>query len=386
MIPYGRQSIDDADIQAVVDVLKSDFLTQGPKVPEFERRLCEYTNAKFASVSNSATSSLHLACMALGLKEGDCLWSSAITYVASVNCAFSCGADVELIDIDPQTYNICLNSLGEKLKHAAKKNALPKIIVAVHMAGQSCDMKAIREMSQAYGIKLIEDASHAIGASYAGKKVGCCEYSDISVFSFHPVKIITSAEGGAALTNCPALAEKLNLLRSHGITRDPDAMTEAPHGPWYYQQLMLGANYRMTELQAALGASQLRKIDRFVSRRAEIANEYTDAFEGLPIATPQLISDAQSAWHLYIIQLKLDEMSVTHLEVFEALRKGGLGVNLHYIPLHFQPYIRSRIRGVKQFSNAERYYGRAISLPIFPQMTNEDCDAVISLVRDVTSG
>ena len=337
MIPYGRQDITQADIDAVVGVLQSDFLTQGPQVPLFEQRVAEHVGAQYALAVNSATSALHIACLALRLGPGDWLWTSPVTFVASANCGLYCGAQVDFVDIDPRTYNLCPLALEKKLIEAAKTGKLPKVVVPVHLCGQSCDMVAIHALSQRYGFKIIEDASHAIGGKYKGEFIGNGRYSDITVFSFHPVKIITTAEGGMALTNDAELAHKMALLRSHGITRDPVQMTHAPDGPWYYQQIDLGFNYRMTELQAALGISQMDRLDQYVARRHELAERYDELLADLPLTRPWQHPDSYSGLHLYVIRLKLDQIGKTHRAGFDALRELGIGVNLHYIPIYLQP-------------------------------------------------
>lgn len=372
MIPYGRQDITQADIDAVVEVLKSDFLTQGPMVPRFEQAVADYVGAAYAVAVNSATSALHLACRALGLGPGDVLWTSPITFVASANCARYCGAEVDFVDIDPRTYNLCPQALERKLIEAERIGRLPKVVVPVHLCGQPCDMAAIHALAQRYGFRVIEDASHAIGARYRGEPVGNCRYSDITVFSFHPVKIITTAEGGMALTNDAALAEKMALLRSHGITREPEKMTHAPDGPWYYQQIELGFNYRMTELQAALGLSQLERLDAYVAQRTKLAQQYDELLAGLPVVTPWQHPDGASAWHLYVIRLQLGSQLLSHRKVFEALREQGVGVNLHYIPVHLQPYYRVLGFRPGDFPEAESYYAAVISLPLYPGLSDEN--------------
>ncbi|WP_165741221.1 UDP-4-amino-4,6-dideoxy-N-acetyl-beta-L-altrosamine transaminase [Pseudoalteromonas sp. Z1A6] len=378
MIPYGKQDITQADIDAVVNILKSDFLTQGPQVPAFERALMDSSGANHALAVNSATSALHIACLALELGAGDILWTTPVTFVASANCGLYCGASVDFVDIDPATYNLCPVALKEKLIRAKKEGILPKVLVAVHLCGQPCDMKAIHALSIEYGFKVIEDASHAIGGRYLEQPIGSCEYSDITVFSFHPVKIVTTAEGGAALTNSKALADKMALYRSHGITRDEALMENASHGGWYYEQVDLGFNYRMTELQAALGVSQMSRLSEFVSARHELAVRYYDKLASLPIVLPYQLPNTYSGLHLYVIRLNLNEISKTHKEVFDELRENGIGVNLHYIPVHLQPYYQKM--GFKQgdFPNAESYYSNAISLPMFHGMTHEQQDEVIS--------
>lgn len=381
MIPYGRQDITQADIDAVTAVLTSDFLTQGPAVPRFEAAVAKASGASHAIAVNSATSALHIACLALGLGPGGLLWTSPITFVASANCALYCGADVSFVDIDPHTYNMCPQALAQKLAVAEAQGRLPDIVVPVHMCGQPCDMHAIHALSQRYGFKIIEDASHAIGASYRGQPVGNCQYSDIAVFSFHPVKIITTAEGGMAMTNNPELANRMALLRSHGITRDAAQMTHAPDGPWYYQQIDLGFNYRMTELQAALGLSQMQRLGTYVSMRHELARRYDQRLAALPLARPWQHPDAYSAYHLYVIRLSADSPRRKHAEVFQSLRDQGIGVNLHYIPVHTQPYYQRLGFRLGDYPAAEAYYGEAISLPLYPALSTDQQDKVIKAVE-----
>lgn len=383
MIPYGKQEITQQDIDAVVDVLKSDFLTQGPQVPAFEEALKGHTGATYSLAVNSATSALHIACLALDLGKGDKLWTTPVTFVASANCGLYCGADVDFVDIDPQTYNMSIDALEEKLIHAKSVNALPKVIIPVHLCGQSCDMKAIHALSKEYGFKIIEDASHAIGGRYLEQPIGCCEYSDITVFSFHPVKIVTTAEGGAVMTNSQELADKMALYRSHGITRDADQMQNESHGGWYYEQIDLGFNYRMTELQAALGVTQITRLDDFVSARHKLATRYNQLLTELPITLPYQLEGTYSGLHLYVIRLQLDKISKTHREVFEALREQGIGVNLHYIPVHTQPYYQNMGFQIGDFPESERYYQEAISLPMFHVMTEEQQDTVIRVLSNV---
>jgi UDP-4-amino-4,6-dideoxy-N-acetyl-beta-L-altrosamine transaminase len=382
-IPYGKQDITQADIDAVVQVLKSDFLTQGPCVPQFEQAVATKVGAEHAVATNSATSALHLACKALGLGPGDSLWTSPITFVASANCALYCGASVDFVDIDPRTYNLCPKALEQKLLQAQQNGTLPKVVVAVHLCGQSCDMAAIHSLAQRFDFKVIEDAAHAIGGKYKNEYIGNCRYSDISIFSFHPVKIITTAEGGMALTNNSELADQMELLRSHGITRDPDLMTHAPDGPWYYQQIDLGYNYRMTELQAALGQSQLQRLDEYVHRRHQLAQRYNDLLADLPITTPWQHPDCYSAYHLYVIRLQLDKISKNRRQVFELLRDQGIGVNLHYIPVHTQPYYQNMGFSEGDYPETERYYREAISLPLFPGLKNEDLTRIVSNLREM---
>ncbi|WP_394210457.1 UDP-4-amino-4,6-dideoxy-N-acetyl-beta-L-altrosamine transaminase [Enterovibrio calviensis] len=379
MIPYGKQTISQADIDAVVDVLSSNFITQGPKVGEFEHAIASKIGAKYAIASNSATSSLHLACLALGLREGLRLWTSPNTFVASANCGLYCGAEVDFVDIDPVSYNLCPEKLAEKLALAKQENTLPHVLVAVHMCGQSCDMEAIHRLSKQYGFKVIEDASHAIGGRYQGDYIGSCRYSDITVFSFHPVKIITTAEGGMAITNDLALAKALESLRSHGVTRDPAELVDAGQGAWYYEQQGLGYNFRMTDLQAALGVSQLTRLDAFVKRRNALARRYNRLLENLPLATPTLLESCESAWHLYVIQLAEPDC---RRHVFDTLRAKGIGVHVHYIPVHTQPYYRELGFDWGQFPVAENYYHAALSLPLFFDMTEDEQDQVVAALTE----
>ena len=383
MIPYGRQDITQADIDAVVAVLESDFLTQGPKVPEFERLLSAYSGASYAVAVNSATSALHIACLALGLGEGDYLWTTPITFVASANCGLYCGAKIDFVDIDPATYNLCPVALEKKLRVAQAQGVLPKIVVPVHLCGQPCDMQAIHALSQKYGFHIIEDASHAIGGKYKHEPIGNCRYSDITIFSFHPVKIITTAEGGMALTNNLQLFEKMNLLRSHGITRDAALMQNEPHGSWYYEQIDLGFNYRMTELQAALGISQAARLDHYVARRHVLAERYNALLADLPLVVPYQHPDSYSGLHLYVVRLQLDKIRLSHRDVFEAMRAAGIAVNLHYIPVHTQPYYQNRGFLKGSFPAAEQYYAEAISLPMYPLLTEQQQDEVIAVIRKV---
>lgn len=383
MIPYGRQDITQADIDAVVGVLQSDFLTQGPQVPQFESTVAQYCGAAHAVAVNSATSALHIACLALGLGPGDWLWTTPITFVASANCGLYCGAQVDFVDIDPRTYNLCPDALEAKLKAAEQTGRLPKVVVAVHLCGQPCNMAAIHALSRRYGFSVIEDASHAIGGKYQGEPIGNGRYSDITVFSFHPVKIITTAEGGMAVTNSIELANKMALLRSHGVTRDAAQMTHAPDGPWYYQQIDLGFNYRMTELQAALGISQMTRLDDYVARRHALANRYNELLEGLPLTLPWQHPDSYSGLHLYVVRLQLNKINITHQQVFEQLRKQGIGVNLHYIPVHTQPYYQRMGFKVGDYPQAEQYYSQAISLPMFQGMTHGQQNEVVTAVKQV---
>jgi UDP-4-amino-4,6-dideoxy-N-acetyl-beta-L-altrosamine transaminase len=380
-IPYGRQDINQADIDAVVAVLKSDFLTQGPVVPKFEQAVANHCGASHALAVNSATSALHIACMALELGPGDWLWTSPITFVASANCGLYCGAQIDFVDIDARTYNMCPQALERKLIVAENEGRLPKVVVSVHFCGQPCDMEAIHALAQRFDFKIIEDASHAIGGKYRGEPIGNCRYSDITVFSFHPVKIITTAEGGMALTNSAELANKMALSRSHGITRDPGQMTHESDGPWYYQQIDLGFNYRMTELQAALGVSQITRLEAYVARRHELANRYDKLLASLPVTTPWQHPDTYSGMHLYVIRLQLDKISRSHLQVFNALRDLGIGVNLHYIPVHTQPHYQLMGFQPGDFPQAQSYYREAISLPMFQTLTNAQQDKVLAALE-----
>lgn len=382
MIRYGQQDITQADIDAVVAVLKSINLTQGPNIPQFEQSVQEHTGARHAVAVSSATSALHIACLALDLGPGDWLWTTPNTFVASANCALYCGAQVDFVDIDPRTYNLCPRKLEEKLVAAEKAGRLPKIVVPVHLAGQPCDLEAIHALSQKYGFKIIEDASHAIGGKYKGEPIGNGRYSDITVFSFHPVKIITTAEGGMALTNSDELATRLGLLRSHGITRDPALMTQAMDGPWYYQQVALGYNYRMTDLQAALGVSQMTRLVPYVARRHEIADRYNQLLAGLPVTLPWQHPDSYSGYHLYVIRLQLDRIERSHLQVFEMLRAKDIMVNLHYIPVHTQPYYQRMGFKPGDYPEAERYYREAISIPMHPTLSDAEQDFVVASLRE----
>lgn len=369
-IPYGRQDISEVDIQAVVDVLRSDFLTQGPTVPAFEKKVSAYCGAQHALAVNSATSALHIACLALDVGPDDWVWTTPITFVASANCARYCGAKVDFVDIDPLTYNMSVKSLRKKLADAETQGRLPKVVIPVHLCGQPCEMEAIHALSKQYGFHVIEDASHAIGGRYMGDPIGNCRFSSITVFSFHPVKVITTGEGGMALTNDPALAVRMARLRSHGITREVGEMTHDSDGPWYYQQLELGFNYRMTDMQAALGLSQMMRLDEFVSKRHSIAARYEELLASLPVMRPWQHPDGYSGLHLYVIRLQLDAIKATHKEVFERMRTAGIGVNLHYIPVYRQPYYAKMGFNPADFPEAERYYKEAISLPMFPGLTD----------------
>jgi UDP-4-amino-4,6-dideoxy-N-acetyl-beta-L-altrosamine transaminase len=377
-IPYGRQSIDQSDIEAVIAVLKSEFLTQGPVVPLFENAISSYCNVAYAVATNSATSALHISCLALGVGPGDLVWTSPITFVASANCALYCGANVDFVDIDSRTYNMDVSLLEKKLIAANKENRLPKVVIPVHLCGQSCDMEAIHRLSITYGFKIIEDASHAIGAKYQNESVGNCKYSDITVFSFHPVKIITTTEGGLATTNDPILANRMRLYRSHGITRNPEEMNQVPDGSFFYQQIELGYNYRMTDVQAALGLSQLKRLDKFVCRRHEIVNMYNSYLEKINVTIPFQNPDTYSSFHLYIIRV---HDASRHKDIFESLRLDGILVNLHYIPVYRHEYYKRIGFNYSNFPEAEKYYSEAISLPIYYELTDEQVASVAKAIE-----
>ena len=381
MIPYGKQDINQSDIDSVINVLRSDFLTQGPQSPLFEKKVSEYCGSNYAVAVNSATSALHIACLALGLGEGDHLWTTPNTFVASANCGLYCGARVDFVDINPLTYNLSSEELERKLIQAKKDEKLPKVVVPVHFAGQSCEMKKIHELSKQYGFFIIEDASHAIGGKYLDKPIGGCQYSDITIFSFHPVKIITTAEGGLATTNNKKLSEKMQLFRSHGITRDQALMSKKADGAWYYQQIDLGFNYRMTELQAALGVSQMDRLDEFIVKRHTLQERYDQLLKELPITIPYQSSLSYSALHLYPIQIDLRKIKIDREQVFNSLRESGIGVNIHYVPVHTQPYYLEMGFKVGSFPVAESYYSQAISLPLFSQLSFDDQDKIISTLK-----
>ena len=386
IIPYGRQDITEDDIQAVVKVLRSDFITQGPVVPAFETAVASYCGAEHAVAVNSATSALHLACLALGVGQGDIVWTTPITFVASANCALYCGASVDFVDIDPRTYNLSVERLAEKLAQAEKIGKLPKVVIPVHLCGQPCDMVGIHALGQRYGFKIIEDASHAIGGRYQNEPIGNCRYSDITIFSFHPVKIITSGEGGMALTNDVQLARKLQLFRSHGITSTPTEMQpRPPEEIWNYQQIDLGFNYRMTDILAALGLSQMQRLDKFVTRRHHIAERYNQLLSSLPVITPYQHADGYSGFHLYVIRLQLGEIKQTQRQVYEALRAAGILVNLHYIPVYRQPYYANMGFEAGYCPEAEQYYGEAISIPMYPVLTEAQQDQVVAALKGTIS-
>jgi UDP-4-amino-4,6-dideoxy-N-acetyl-beta-L-altrosamine transaminase len=382
LIPYGRQQITSADIEAVAAVLRSDFLTQGPVVPRFERAVADRCGARRAVAMNSGTSALHLACRALGLGPGDFLWTVPNTFVASANCARYCGADVDFVDIDPQTWNLDVRALGVKLRAARDRGRLPKVVVPVHFAGQPTEQEAIWDLAREFGFAVLEDASHSIGASRCGERVGSCRWSHVTVFSFHPVKTITTAEGGMALTNDEELAARMALLRSHGITRDAKRMQSPDEGPWYYEQLDLGHNYRLTDLHAALGLSQLDRLETIVERRNALARRYDEALAGLPLQLPTVRAENVSAFHLYVVRLRA-HAARNHREVLEALRGRGIGVTLHYPPVHLQPYYRGLGFTPGMYPQAEQHAGEAITLPLYPTLTESEHDAVVDAVREV---
>lgn len=382
-IPYGRQNINQQDINAVIEILRSDWITQGPAIERFEQAVAEYCGVKYAVAVSSATAALHIACLADGLGKGDILWTSPNTFVASANCGLYCTASVDFVDIDSKTYNLSVEELERKLALAEQQGCLPKVVVPVHFAGQSCQMARIAALSERYGFRVIEDASHAIGGGYQTKPVGSCQFSDMAVFSFHPVKIITTGEGGMVLTNQTDLYEKLIRLRTHGIVRNSDLIQGESHGPWYYQQLELGFNYRITDIQAALGASQLQRLDEFVERRRFLAERYNQLLDDLPLTLPWQHPDTESSWHLYVIRLKLDKINKTHRQVFEELRQARIGVNLHYIPVHTQPYYQQLGFKWGDYPQAESYYQEAISIPLYYGLTQEDQDRVVTSLREI---
>lgn len=385
MIPYGRQHLDEDDVKAVVETLTSNWLTQGPAIPKFETALADYCGANFGIAVNSATSALHIACLALGVSEGDRVWTSPNSFVASSNCALYCGAKVDFVDIDLHTGNMCVDALRNKLALAESTNALPKVVIPVHFAGQPCDMKEIRALSKQYGFFVIEDASHAVGAKYQEKFVGSCEFSDICVFSFHPVKIITTMEGGMALTNNSEWAEKMRMLRSHGITNDPEKMTEDSHGPWYYQQIALGFNYRMTDVEAALGLSQLSKLETFLEKRNVLANYYDKLFSDYSGITPlHQNSKIYSSYHLYVV--RIDSLTnQQHATLVANLRESGVFAHVHYIPIHMQPFYISSGFKIGDFPNAEKYYQQAVTLPLFPDLKEDEVEHIVALFVDIVN-
>ena len=383
MIYYGKQDVNESDIQAVEDVLRSDFLTQGPAIERFENKVAAYCGVKYAVAVTNATSALHIACLAAGLGEGDLLWTSPITFVASANCARYCGADVAFVDIDEKTYNMSVPALEEKLQQAKRKGRLPKIVVPVHLAGQSCDMRAMRQLAEEYGFTLLEDASHAVGADYLDTKVGSCRFSDMTVFSFHPVKIITTGEGGMVLTNNKELYEKLVLYRSHGITRDPDKMTHAADGAWYYQQIFLGYNYRMTDIQAALGCSQMEHLDDFVERRRTLAQQYDALLKGLPLVTPYVMDGTVPSWHIYIVRMNCRQIKKSKQQIFVEMKERGIALNLHYIPVHRQPYYEKLGFRQGDFPHSEKYYEEAFTLPLYYSLTDAEQEQIVNCLQEI---
>jgi len=380
MIPYGRQNINQDDIDAVISVLQSDFLTQGPCVPAFEQAFTDYCDAHYAVATNSATSALHIACLSLDVSMNDTVWTSPISFVASANCALYCGAKIDFVDIDINTGNLSVQALNHKLVAAKQSNTLPKVLILVHLAGQPCNMQAVKVLADEYDFKIIEDASHAVGGKYKDSITGSCLYSDITIFSFHPVKIITSAEGGLALTNHKLLAEKMRLLRSHGIVSNTSRLTEPSHGPWYYQQQTLGFNYRMTDIHAALGLSQMKRLDQFVAKRNKLAKNYDKAFKNTVLTPLYQAHDSYNSYHLYIILLPKE--SIKNNKNFQCtlisnLRENNICAHVHYIPIHLQPYYKELGFNAGDFPNAEEYYARAVTIPLYPDLTDEEQQYII---------
>ncbi|ACC72180.1 UDP-4-amino-4,6-dideoxy-N-acetyl-beta-L-altrosamine transaminase [Paraburkholderia phymatum] len=382
-IPYGRQSIDEADIAAVEAVLRSDWLTQGPAIAAFEEELARRAGARHAIAVCNATAALHIACVAAGLGPNDRLWTVPNTFVASANCGRYCGAEVDFVDIDPLTYSLDVDALEAKLSAARTTGSLPKVVIPVAFAGGSCDMRRVKRLSDEYGFTVIEDASHAVGASYAGRPVGCGDHAHMTVFSFHPVKIVTTGEGGAVLTNDVALSERLRRLRSHGITRDAAQMDEPNEGAWFYEMQELGFNYRITDIQAVLGLSQLKRLDGFLARRRALVKRYDTLLKDLPLQLPQLDALEESAWHLYVVRVPDDGAHANRRAVFDALRSAEIGVNVHYIPVHLQPYYRRRGFKPGDFPQAEQYYREAISLPLYATLTDAEQDRVVAQLKRV---
>lgn len=380
-IPYGKHYVDDLDVAAVVDVLQNHFLTQGSIVPKFEQALLDYSGAKYATAVNSATSGLHVACLALGVTHGDWVWTSPISFVASANCALYCGAKIDFVDIDAQSRNISVEALQRKLSNAKNANTLPKALVVVHFSGRSCDMQQISALCKQYDVSIIEDAAHGLGGSYQGKKIGCCEYADLAVLSFHPVKSITTAEGGAVLSNDKDLDKRVKLFAKHGVTRELEQMKSPSDGPWYYQQVELGYNYRLSDLHAALGISQLKKLDGFIEKRQSLVERYQQLLSHLPLKLPQMPMDGQSAWHVYMVELTAHQRD----RVYDALIERGIGVNVHYIPIHLQPYYQNLGFSKGDFPLAEKYYQNALTLPLFPSMTADEQDRVVQALNEVLS-
>ncbi|MCP3850911.1 MAG: UDP-4-amino-4,6-dideoxy-N-acetyl-beta-L-altrosamine transaminase [Gammaproteobacteria bacterium] len=383
MIPYAKQSISDEDINAVVKVLKSDFITQGPVVSQFEASVAEYCSTSHAVAVSNGTAALHLACLALGLGPDDVLWTSPNTFVASANCALYCGAKVDFVDIDPKTYNISIEALKKKLEQAQQNNNLPKILIPVHFSGQSCEMQAIKSLSLQYGFSIIEDAAHALGGEYQEKKIGSCCFSDMTIFSFHPAKMITCAEGGMVLTNNVLLAKKIEQLRVHGVTRNSEMMSEASHGSWYYQQLELGFNYRMSDMQAALGLSQLKRLDEFVNKRRTLVEKYNQKLQSLPVTIPYQHSDTNSSWHLYVIRIDLNKINKSRKMIFDQLREADIGAHIHYIPVHTQPYYQKRGFGWGDFPESEAYYKEALTLPLFVDLSEKQINYIVQKLTNI---
>ncbi|TFV91752.1 UDP-4-amino-4,6-dideoxy-N-acetyl-beta-L-altrosamine transaminase [Oxalobacteraceae bacterium OM1] len=383
MIPYGRQDISEDDVRAVVDVLHSDWLTQGPAIERFEQAVARFCGSTYAVAVANATAGLHIACLAAGLGEGDAFWTSPNTFLASANCGVYCGATPGFVDVDAGTLNMDPAALEQRLVQARAARCVPKIVIPVHFGGQSCDMEPIARLAREYGFTVIEDASHAIGGQYRGRRVGSCEYSDMTVFSFHPVKIITSGEGGIVLTNRKDLYDKLVLLRSHGMTREAARMQGTSEGPWYYEQVALGFNYRLTDMQAALGLSQLQRTDHFVARRTELAQRYGELLRNVPVRTQACIAEAVSAWHLYVVQLAVGKSLRSRREVFEELRARDVGVNVHYIPVHLQPYYRRYGFAAGDFPVAEAYYAAALTLPLYPGLSDTQQESIVAHLREL---
>ncbi len=383
MIPYAKQNISEQDIEAVSRVLRSDFITQGPVVVEFEKAIAQYCDAKYAIAVSSGTAALHLACLALEVGKNDIVWTSPNTFVASANCALYCGAQIDFVDIEPGTYNISIEALEQKLSIARQKGKSPRVVIAVHFSGQSCDMQAIYKLSQEYGFKIIEDAAHALGGEYQNQKIGYCQFSDISIFSLHPAKMITAGEGGLLLTNNKSLIDKATLLRTHGITRDSSLIQGEKHGIWYYQQLELGYNYRITDIQAALGLSQLQRLDEFVSRRRQIAERYNQLLSALPLTIPQQNEACQSSWHLYVIRLQLNKLNKNRKKIFDELRKNNIGVHVHYIPVHTQPFFKNMGFKEQDFPESIAYYQQAITLPMYVDLSDEMVDYIASTLSEI---
>ena len=379
-IPYGRQDITEKDIESVVKVLRSDFLTQGPAVPKFEKKLCNYTGSKYAVAVNSCTSALHIACLALNLSRGDIVRTSPITFVASANCALYCGASVDYVDVDPNTGLMSISELKKKLQISKKKGNLPKVVIPVHLAGQPCDMEEIHLLGKKYGFKIIEDAAHALGGEYDGDPIGCCKYSDITVFSFHPVKMITTGEGGALMCNNKKLKNSIDLFRSHGITRNKNNFISKNIKPeWYYEQIDLGFNYRMTDFQAALGSSQIKRLSTYVDKRNKIASIYDTSFSEFKDINPLITSpECRSSYHLYVVRISGKYLGYRD-HLYRELKNQKIQTNVHYIPIYRQPFYDTGIR----LNNTEKYYSQAISLPIFPSLKYDEQQRVIKLLIDI---